>query len=104
MIGEFFMMNATNVARAAVREAERGICLDAPVEISVGSHDPDGARRLYISVRGQTGQSSHTREIAVDDDKIRACFEAADSKSQTQRLVDELVTEIETAVRGVLQG
>lgn len=60
MIGELFTINATNIGRAGIREAERHLAIDAPNRNHTSSRAEIGDRELYIEVRGA---DSKTREI-----------------------------------------
>lgn len=99
MVGQFFMINAINIARAAIRKADRGLPLDAPVEITVGSHDTtQSGRLLFVSVSNPAGL---VREISVDDTKIAELL-AKDDPVDVNALIDELADEIRAATREIL--
>lgn len=104
MIGELFTINAINVALASVQKVERGLRLDVPVDVRVGSHDPHGVDRLYVSV---SSPDRPTRTIDVDDEAVRACLEQEGPGTThwlVSELVDGLAREITAAVREVLRA
>ncbi|GAA1338607.1 MULTISPECIES: hypothetical protein [Bacteria] len=98
-VGPLFTISTINVARAAVREAEHAVSIDAPVDIRVGSHEPDGSARLYVEVSSHSGA---TQKIDVDDAAISACLAEQDYdayRRMVNALVEELASEIKTVVR-----
>ncbi|MEV8113418.1 hypothetical protein AB0O69_00845 [Streptomyces xiamenensis] len=92
------MINPTNVARAAMRKADRMIAADAPVEVRLRSHDPNGdGAHAYVSV---IGSSQDERQMPFDYLSVRACFyDGAD----VDELIDRLATRIKPAVHNALR-
>lgn len=89
MIGEFFTVNAINVARAAIREAERSIPLNAPVELRPVEHEG----RLVVRV---TGRAGGVHDVPVDEAGIQAWHRG--EGIDVERLVDELARGIRERV------
>ncbi|MFV0254377.1 MAG: type II toxin-antitoxin system ParD family antitoxin [Beutenbergiaceae bacterium] len=97
--GSHFTISAINVARAAIRQTERAISTDAPVDIKVRNYGSDGSSRVYIEVSSPAGKA---QRVDVDDSEISACLAEQDSSSSRRKvsgLVDRLAGEIEAAVR-----
>lgn len=94
-VGPLFTISAINVARAAVREVERGISVDFPVDISIGSCDPARTSQLYIEVVAREGG---TRLIEVDDAAVDVCL-AEDDHETTHRRVNELIDALAGEIR-----
>ncbi|MCU4298807.1 hypothetical protein D3I60_17300 [Brevibacterium permense] len=102
MTGDLFAINAINVARAAVREAESELPMDAPVEVTVGSRT-NGYERLFIRASRRDGPAV---EIDVDDAAVRACHEEDDHatcRKMVDELIDKLADEIRTAMNSALE-
>lgn len=98
-IGPLFTISAINVARAAVREAERGLPMDAPIEVTVCSRT-NGYERLFIMVSQQDGPAT---EIDVDDEAVCACLEEDDHPT-CRRMVDELIDGLAGEVRAAMNA
>lgn len=100
MLGELFTISAINLARAAVRAVEQRLDPLTPVDITIGSRDPDGSERLFIRVGSADAPGI---EIDVDDEAVRVCLDEEGSGA-THRLVDGLAREIVAAVREALRA
>lgn len=101
-VGPLFTISAINVARAAVREVERAISIDAPVDIHVGSYARDGSAQLYVAVSSRDGR---VQRINVDDAAVSACLAEQDhdtSHRMVSDLMDRLAREIRAAARAQL--
>lgn len=96
--GPPFTISAINVARAAVRQVEREIPIDAPVDIQVGSRRRDGSAQLYVEVSSHAGETS---QIDVDDAAVETCLAERDydaARRMVSDLVERLAGEIKAAV------
>lgn len=94
MVGPLFTFNTINVARAAVRKSDRGLPLDAPVEITIGAHDPSKPSDLYVSVSNPAGQA---HEIEVSEAVIGVCL-TRENPLDADLLIDKLAAQIRAAI------
>lgn len=85
MTGELFTVNAINVARAAIRAAERSIPLDAPVELRPVEQEG----RLVVRV---TGRGGDVHDVPVDEAGIQAWHRG--EEINVERLVSGMAQEI----------
>lgn len=93
MIGEFFTVNAINVAHAAIREAERSIPLDAAVEMRPVEHEG----RLVVRV---TDREAGVHDVLVDEAGIQAWHRG--EEIDVEHLVSGLADEIGERVDDLL--
>lgn len=97
-----FVISTINVARAAVRDAERELPTDAPVDIQGGSHRADGSAQLYVEVSSHAGE---TCKIDVDDTAVETCLAEGDYDSARLTVIDlveRLFGDIKAAAHGQL--
>jgi hypothetical protein len=67
MVGPLFTVSTINVARAAIRNAEHGLSLEAPVEVKVGAHDPSKPNNRHVRAQSRrAGLRNRCYESAVD--------------------------------------
>lgn len=92
-LGALFTISAINIARAAVREAERYLRTEH-LEITVAADDPEDSNSLRIVVTRNDGV---IRSIAVGSGDVRACLDAPPGDPAAHRLVLQLAAEIRIA-------
>jgi len=101
--GELFLPNATNVARAAVRQAERQVPVDSPVKVVVASLRPSDESELVVRV-SVPGGSVH--EVPIDPRDVQACADEPDYATH-RRMLDELIdataARVSRAIRDALR-
>ncbi|WP_431794916.1 hypothetical protein [Micrococcus luteus] len=95
MIHSLFNTSTSNFGNAAMQAAN--IPSDTPVEMRLGAEGP-GEHGAYIEVSGQSG---FHRTTPIDDARLTGCRQEDDGPTSMvlcQQLVDDLATQIRTAV------
>ena len=98
MVGELFTINATNIARAAVREAGRRLDPESPANIEVAGQNLGGAMQVFVRV---SSPSSLTTTIDVNEASVRSCLEEDDSEV-SRRMVSGLISSLAAKIIAVV--